>query len=228
TIDLPSHDRNIDDVTDRIRIQDLGDVDSSRLPREDAIVLSLDWRGSMTNTSQESILLRVDEPLRDRTATWWISFERLPDAAYLTSSYETAHPARPNSVVRARAKFTNQLTFGHVLSVAHIFHEVAGDYFRMGAESWFYAAVMFEMLAIKWHPDKVVSTIWTGGEILTYRHENSRAAHTHHEQYREIDNRVQRLIFPPKQFNRRRPLPGPGVPRAPRYADEIPEDLDGM
>ncbi|KAG9076441.1 hypothetical protein FS749_011788, partial [Ceratobasidium sp. UAMH 11750] len=133
-------------ATFRVCAQDLCHMWAA-LPGSGGTVRSLQWRKDLGSVSHESVILQVAGTLPlGGEQEWWICLERFPDGDIATLSLNPDCVTRPDSAVRAEMHFTSGLTFGYVLRVLDIIHDVSRSYFVIGANCWFYASVIVEML----------------------------------------------------------------------------------
>ncbi|KAG8782770.1 hypothetical protein FRC12_020442 [Ceratobasidium sp. 428] len=189
-------------TTFRVRAQDLSYMWSA-LPGSGGIVRSLQWRRDTGSVSHESVVLRVSGVLPlGHEEDWWICLERFPEGDLATLSRDRSRVERPGSAVRAEMHFTDGLSFGHVLRILEIIHDVSRHYFLIGANCWFYASVIVEMLNIHIE-NKKASVKWIEGKGLNYCDHHT-TKELNHKQYHEINSRVRQMSKPSAQ----RPKPG--------------------
>ncbi|KAF8607320.1 hypothetical protein BDV93DRAFT_553039 [Ceratobasidium sp. AG-I] len=180
----------------RVKAHDLCDLWFA-LPGTGGSVHSLEWRRDTSGVSHESIVLQVcSNPESKSDDVWWAALT--PSLAYLTEgdfatlSRDRSQVTRPGSEIRAEMSYPEGLSFGHILRILSIIHEVSPNYFIIGANCWFYASVIVEMLDPELGLTRKSSVTWIQGKNLRFcDHRTTKEINYH--QYTAITNRVREL-----------------------------------
>ncbi|KAG8711301.1 hypothetical protein FRC09_020669 [Ceratobasidium sp. 395] len=181
------------DATRCIRVQDLDRVLASYLPNKDAVALGIEWQHGWY-LPHESLVLVVAEPRSlDRQRLWWVRLALFLRQDFITPHCTAYFVQRPQRVVQANTRFVNGLAFEQVLRVVHLLHETIKDYPDLEMDSWFYAAVLFELITDIEEPSKVTPIKWKDKTRLTHQNHPT-ANRIQREQYQELSNRVRQVL----------------------------------
>ncbi|KAB5590366.1 hypothetical protein CTheo_6197 [Ceratobasidium theobromae] len=185
----------------RVRAHELTDMWFS-LPGSGGIVRSLEWHRDTLGVGHESVVLQVvgysghsSKPSQEDV--WWVCVERYPDGDFATLSRNKDRVIRTSSEIRAEMEFPTGMAFAHVLRVLKIVHEVSPDYFVVGANCWFYASILVEMLDLAQGPNQDRVGRWIKGGSLGLT-DHPMTKDINFKQYLEIQ---QRLVQPPPNVN---------------------------